>query len=302
MQIHLIAPDRYVRASHEIVRHPRLRGTAKALLLWALSLPPGSRETILTIGARMPEGRQAVSNARAQLREEGFLHVRREQDPTKGTWSTRILVSSVPLTTAAEVAEAWAAAGVTATEPSDRKPTLGVRARRAFGSSPKKQNNGEQNNHPPAPEPDPDSPLAAACRALANALSPCARLALGLHEIVNLAPLVVDWLSRDRSEARLAHALTDGLPADPIHAPAAFVRRRLERKMPPAPPFPQQREPVGPPPPLPLRACPTCEAPIRTDLGPGECKACAAARPRLDEAALERNRRGIAQVRGLLQG
>lgn len=72
MHVHFIAPERYVRASHEIVRHPRLRATAKTLLLWALSLPPGSRDTILTLGSRSPEGRMAVSGARAQLIEEGY--------------------------------------------------------------------------------------------------------------------------------------------------------------------------------------------------------------------------------------
>ncbi|MGW3044877.1 hypothetical protein ACWC9T_33650 [Kitasatospora sp. NPDC001159] len=129
MHVHFIAPERYVRASHEIVRHPRLRATAKTLLLWALSLPPGSRDTILTIGKRMPEGRTAVAGARAQLIEEGYLHVRRSQHPTKGTWTTRVLVSSVPLTEADEIEAAWRS--------SVRNPALGEREGRDVGTSPR---------------------------------------------------------------------------------------------------------------------------------------------------------------------
>lgn len=133
MHVHFIAPERYVRASHEIVRHPRLRATAKTLLLWALSLPPGSRDTILTIGKRMPEGRTAVAGARAQLIEEGFLHVRRSQHPTKGTWTTRVLVSSVPLTEADEIEAAWRTAV--------RNPALGEGEGREVGTSPKGEKN-----------------------------------------------------------------------------------------------------------------------------------------------------------------
>jgi Uma2 family endonuclease len=76
MLIHDIPPARFLRASHEIIRHPRLTGTAKSLLLWALSLPPGTRDTLRAIGQRMPEGRIAFSKARRQLIDEGYLHVR----------------------------------------------------------------------------------------------------------------------------------------------------------------------------------------------------------------------------------
>src|SRR5690348_14105917 len=144
MHVHFIAPARYVQASHDIVRHPRLKGTAKTLLLWALSLPPGSRDTILTIGNRMPEGRMAVSKARSQLIEEGYLHVRRYQHPTKGTWRTEVMVTSVPLSTPEEIAAAWAGgavgdrseAGPTPSTPV-HNPAVGGAATRRSGTSPK---------------------------------------------------------------------------------------------------------------------------------------------------------------------
>lgn len=138
MHIHFSAPERYLRADHAIIRHPRLNGTAKTLLLWSLSMRQGHLDTILTIGQRMPEGRQAVSTARAQLVAEGYLHVRRFQHPTKGTWHTDVMVSSVPLTAPEEIAAAWAAARREAEQasPTHQGPTVGGTAVRGVGSSP----------------------------------------------------------------------------------------------------------------------------------------------------------------------
>ncbi|MDX6346201.1 MAG: hypothetical protein QOF84_991, partial [Streptomyces sp.] len=65
---HAIAPTRFFsQTPNDIIRHPRLNGTAVRLLQWALSLPDGARETIQSLGHKMPEGRAALRTARQQL-------------------------------------------------------------------------------------------------------------------------------------------------------------------------------------------------------------------------------------------
>ncbi|MGK4584389.1 hypothetical protein [Kitasatospora sp. HPMI-4] len=335
MLVHFIAPARYLRASHDIIRHPRLKGVAKTLLLWALSLPFNSKDTILSIGRRMPEGREAVSRARGQLIDEGFLHIRRFQHPTKGTWVTKVMVTSVPLTDPEEVAAAWAAAeAAAATAPSSGNPTVGEQVSRVVGTSPKGENNEENTSlpaqPPPVPEPtrlaapdpsapdptvpdpsapDPSAPEPAATEPAATepaATEPAAaeaarllcglgardrRLRLGLAEALELAPLVCEWLARDAGPHRLQEALLDGLP-DRVHAPAAFLRKRLEVKMPAAP--------VLAPPPRLGHECAHCRVPTPA---PGVCRPCAGLNrsPDPDPAAVARTRQGAARARELMR-
>jgi hypothetical protein len=160
MHIHAIAlSSRYLQVSHDIIRHPRLNGTAKALLQWALSLPPGTRETLQTLGQKMPEGRIAVSKARRQLIDEGYVHIRRGQSPRTGMWATAILVSNVALHTPEEIAAAWAAHGDDDdggfpgdpgddVRPDDRTLTVGGPEEQAVGTSPKGENTRENTTLP----------------------------------------------------------------------------------------------------------------------------------------------------------
>ncbi|MFD0530517.1 hypothetical protein ACFQ1I_33670 [Kitasatospora arboriphila] len=239
MHVHFIAPDRYVRAPHEIVRHPRLRATAKSLLLWALSLPPGTRETVLTIGHRMAEGRMAVSRARNQLIDEGYLHVRRRQHPTKGTWTTDVMVTSVPLRTAEEIAAAWegaaandrtAAAADTPASPARRIPALGRSKGRQVGTSPDSKT---AENTPP-----PEGACGPEARLLLELARHDPRLRLSTAEAAALAPLAADWLTRDARPHRLLHTLlaacpNASTPRRPCSAPvcsAACPRPRPRRR------------------------------------------------------------------------
>ncbi|MFH8384975.1 hypothetical protein ACH4E7_29210 [Kitasatospora sp. NPDC018058] len=293
MHVHFIAPERYVRASHEIVRHARLRATAKTLLLWALSLPPGSRDTILTIGKRMPEGRTAVAGARAQLIEEGFLHVRRSQHPTKGTWTTRVLVSSVPLTEADEIEAAWRG--------SVRNPALGEGEGRVVGTSPKgEKNEGNTSSREAAMGAVAADDVGAEARTAAAGLlgrltARDRRLRLGAAEVLDLAPLVADWLARDPDVGRLREALLGGLPSQ-VLAPAGFVRARLERRMPVA--VVAVGDTGGG-----VGECARCADPVAG--GGAICRRCTGVAPPEvgpDVAAVERNRRGAERARGLLRG
>ncbi|MFJ8624618.1 hypothetical protein ACIRD3_17480 [Kitasatospora sp. NPDC093550] len=282
MHVHFIAPERYVRASHEIVRHPRLRATAKTLLLWALSLPPGSRDTVLTIGKRMPEGRTAIARARAQLIEEGYLHVRRSQHPTKGTWTTRVLVSSVPLTEPDEIEAAWRG--------SVRNPALGEGEGREVGTSPKEEKReGNTSSLVGSVEGE-------AAGLLGRLTARDRRLRLGVAEVLDLAPLVADWLARDPDVGRLREALLGGLPTH-VLAPAGFVRARLERRMPGAVVAAPDAAAGG------MGECARCADPVPGGgVICGRCRGVAPPRVGPDVAAAERNRRGAERARGLLRG
>ncbi|MER8182332.1 hypothetical protein [Kitasatospora sp. NPDC094015] len=247
-------------------------------------LPPGSRDTLLTIGSRMPEGRMAVSRARSQLIEEGFVHSRRTQHPTKGTWSTRVLVSSVPLTEREQVEAAWDSAV--------HNPALGEPPTRAVGTSPQGEKTEQNTSLPAEASAPPGADLALAAGLLDRLTARDTRLRLGASETLELAPLVCAWLARDPDPGRLRDALLSGLPGQ-VFSTVGLLRRRLERKMPAPEPAPVQRR---------YGECAHCADPVPL---PGEsCGSCSgrAGPTLLDGAAIERNRRGVELARSLLRG
>ncbi|MFE2543379.1 hypothetical protein [Actinacidiphila glaucinigra] len=265
---HAIPPTRFFsQTPNDLIRHPRLNGTAVRLLQWALSLPEGSRETLQSIGEKMPEGRIALRRARQQLEAEGYVHTCRTQSPETGRWTTRVLVSNVPLRDPAEIEEAFAAPGGSIL-------TAGAPSVRAVGASPKGENKEEENTSHPEPPAD-ESLVARAAAALQRLGRREARLALGVAEAVRLAPLAARWLANGASELELRTALSSGLPHT-VHSPAGFVARRLRDKLPAPRPA---RDPAAPAAPLP--ECPGCGDPLppgRT----GPCPPCSTAAPASD--------------------
>ncbi|WP_405767253.1 hypothetical protein OG539_20230 [Actinacidiphila glaucinigra] len=277
---HAIPPTRFFsQTPNDLIRHPRLNGTAVRLLQWALSLPEGSRETLQSIGEKMPEGRIALRRARQQLEAEGYVHTRRTQSRETGRWTTRVLVSNVPLRDPAEIEAAFAAPGGSVL-------TAGAPSVRSVGASPKGENKEENTSHP---EPPADEPLVARAAAALQRLGRReARLALGVAEAVRLAPLAARWLAHGVSELELRTALSSGLPHT-VHSPAGFVARRLRDKLPAPRPA---RDPAAPATPLP--ECPGCGDPLppgRT----GPCPPCSTAAPAPDAAS--DTPRGAALVR-----
>lgn len=263
MLVHSIAPTRFFsQTPNDIIRHPRLNGTAVRLLQWALSLPEGARETIQSIGEKMPEGRIAVRKARAQLEAEGYLHTRRRQHPETGRWTTQVLVSNVALTTEAEIAAAFSPEG----PPGGRLPTVGEPEVRAVGASPKEKNTEENTSHP--------EPQAGRAAKLLHSLGQReARLRLGLTEAANLAPLAARWLAHGASELELRTALTSGLPHT-VHSPKALLAHRLRAKL-PAP-----RTAVDPAAPArPLPECARCGDPLPPSQPTGICTPCTGSAP-----------------------
>ncbi|MFJ9089716.1 hypothetical protein ACIRL3_45605 [Streptomyces sp. NPDC102384] len=247
---HAIPPARFFsQVPNEIIRHPRLNGTAVRLLLWALSLPEGSRETVQSLGEKMPEGRLAVRKARRQLEEEGYLHTRRSQDPETGRWTTQVLVSNVPLTSPEEVTAAFG--------PSGQDPPVGGAAEQAVGAYPL----GE------TPKDNTPNRGAAFLERLADR-EPALRL--GARDVESLAPLIDGALATGVTETDLRRCLTTDLPRA-LRSAAALVRYRLENRPPtPAPPTPVVGKRVAP-----LGECAECRDPLPRGVGKGICRACA---------------------------
>ncbi|MFJ4849421.1 hypothetical protein [Streptomyces sp. NPDC088733] len=259
---HAIPPTRFFsQTPNDLIRHPRLNGTAVRLLQWALSLPDGSRETLQTIGEKMPEGRIALRRARQQLEAEGYVHTRRNQCPHTGRWTTRVLVSNVALLAPEEIEAAFA-------PPGDRMPTVGAPAERAVGASPREKNTEEVNT------PHPDAPLVARAAAVLHRVGRTeARLALGIAEAAKLAPLAARWLANGASELELRTAVSAGLPSA-VHSPAGFIARRLRDKL----PAPRTRlDPAAPAEPLP--ECAGCGDPLPRGQATGVCAPCTGAVP-----------------------
>ncbi|MFF3495613.1 hypothetical protein ACFYWS_30175 [Streptomyces sp. NPDC002795] len=253
---HAIPPARFFsQVPNEIIRNPRLNGTAVRLLLWALSLPEGSRETVQSLGEKMPEGRLAVRKARQQLEEEGYLHTRRRQDPETGRWTTHVLVTNVPLTSREEVAAAFG--------PSDQDPPASGATEQAPGT------------YPLGETPKDNTPNQGAAF-LARLADREPALRLGARDVERLTPLIDGALATGVSETDLRRHLATDLPR-PLRSAAALIEYRLKNRPPTiAPAIPAQRKRVEP-----LGECAECRDPLPRGIGKGICRTCAglAAKP-----------------------
>lgn len=95
---HAIAPSRrYTKASHDVVRHPRLCSDAKVLILYVQGLPDGGTDLALSEHARKLDIKgRAYQRAKEQLLLCGFVHERRVMGE-RGRWVTQQVFSNVPL-------------------------------------------------------------------------------------------------------------------------------------------------------------------------------------------------------------
>ncbi|MFF4738124.1 hypothetical protein ACFY2W_19885 [Streptomyces sp. NPDC001262] len=186
----------------------------------------------------------AFQNAKRQLRDERYFHEWRVQG-RDGRWTTRQLISNVPLTPEEALAVRDGAS------PTPVKPAVGEPGGRPVGRHQKKT--GEKTHLPPSQpsqpsrpaEPEPHPLAERGAQALASISHRERKLRLTGREVTQLAPLAAEWLLRGATITDLREALTHGLP-EPVHCPAALVRDRLVRKMPDVPAVPQQRIGVEP--------------------------------------------------------
>ncbi|WJV51401.1 MarR family transcriptional regulator [Streptomyces flavofungini] len=115
------------------------------------------------------------------------------------------------------------------------------------------------------------APPSSAYSALAQLGRTTPQLILSAADCAALEDLAAAWLDRGVTTDHLTLALTAGLPAQ-VHAPRAFLRRRLLDKMPPVPPPSTPRAPHRT-----IMECTGCSVPGRPEALPeGLCRACRA--------------------------
>ncbi|WP_327369125.1 hypothetical protein [Streptomyces sp. NBC_01217] len=251
---HAIAPSRrFTKASHDVVRHPRLGSDAKILLLYVQGLPEDRAGRALSEHAgRLGITGRAYQKAKKQLVEHGFVHERRRQ-AGRGHWATDQLCSNVPLTEeeARRVQEGPVVAH--APQPSAQERTVGRPGARPVGDSPPVEEEREKNcPHPPSeaePEVEPDSApdpeLSVSGRLLLSLRHAAPQLHLGVREAQGLAELAAEWIRRGITTTDLRRALTSELPPDGVRSAVGFLRHRLVQKL-PEPPAPTAAHAAAP--------------------------------------------------------
>ncbi|KAB2590997.1 hypothetical protein F5983_19290 [Streptomyces arboris] len=245
---HAIAPvRRYTKASHDVVRHPRLCSDAKILLLYVQGLPDEQTHLALSEhGRKLGIKGRAFQRAKEQLVVNGFVHERRVSG-ARGLWTTLQLFANVPLSDDDALAvwrEAAACAGVA---PSVQFPAVGDPGGRMVGGQlPVDEELGENSSRPPTEAPSQGEAVAGelvvlspqeveAERVLLSLRDSDRQLRLGAREARELVGLVVEWLRRGVSAGELRRVLSSGLPAKGVRSAVGFLRHRLEMKMPEAP-------------------------------------------------------------------
>ncbi|MEI5008538.1 helix-turn-helix domain-containing protein [Streptomyces sp. PmtA] len=217
------------------------------------------------------------------MERHGYLERRRERLPD-GTWTTVTYAYNNPAATSARRAREAAADAVRevgpgpvpkpgrAPRPPVPKPSTPppppVRATaparvRAVPASPRR---------PPLPTPSAHAPAAlhrSAADLLAGLREREPRLALSERDVRRLAPAVAAWLERGVRPDAVRHALTGGLPPEPLHHPAGLLAHRLTALLPAPLPTTSARPSVDP-----LQNCDRCDRAFRAP-EPGRCGGCA---------------------------
>ncbi|MDT3397727.1 hypothetical protein RKE29_13905 [Streptomyces sp. B1866] len=309
MQIHRSRHVRgYTVLPNALLQDRRLSYTARGLLADLLSRPDGWREDGRQMADSSPQGRTAIAKALRELTRAGYYRVEKVRQ-ADGTFVSVAHVFDTPQPTApgrvlpVSGRPAAAPPGTHPVKNPGKEPSLPVRQPVAEphggqGTGPTAGEGGKDaSSRTPAPvgagrADEPGVPEAVA--ALYRVIRPEPRLRLGAAEAQALAPLVTAWLEQGRSEHDIAAAVLPGLPAR-VHAPAALLRDRLTRKLPPATP----KAPVGAVSPR-WRECPDCGDPMPQT---GACRPCEGLTPRPVRAGTGQaaTARGIARVRAALR-
>ena len=164
---HVIAPSgRYTKASHDVVRHPRLNSDAKILLLYIQGLPEESSHRPLSeLAQKLGLKGRAYQKAKEQLVMHGYVHEWRTQGD-RGRWVTEQLVANLPLTVEQASGLREDPTGAVPS-PSALIPAVGGPGGRMAGGYEPVEDHGEKTTpHPPsearapgeprrAPEPEP---------------------------------------------------------------------------------------------------------------------------------------------------
>lgn len=260
---HAIAPSRrYTKASHDVVRHPRLSSDAKVLILYVQGLPDGGTDLALSEHARKLDIKgRAYQRAKEQLLLCGFVHERRVMGE-RGRWVTQQVFSNVPLADA-EVSPLWCDAGVgAAPSPSARFPTVGQPGPRTVGHQlPVDEEREKKYSRPPTEALGAVADLelltaeeVQAERVLLSLRHVSRGLHLGVGEARALVAQAVEWLRRGVSVGELRRVLSSDLPEGGVRSAVGFLRHRLTQKMPEATvPAAREVQPMPMPMPMPMQ-------------------------------------------------
>ncbi|MEU1045083.1 helix-turn-helix domain-containing protein [Streptomyces sp. NPDC005897] len=245
---------RFVVIGNHLVQHKELSLLAIGLGCHLQSLPTGAGADIKSLAARFPEGPTRIAAALRELEAHGYL--RRERHRTEsGRIVTRTVSCNQPNASRRR-------------EPADTGCPPAKR-------TPPPQRRTVQKALPAVPQPGSTAPalLQTAMDLLATLRRHDARLLLSATDTAHLVPGVAAWLERDVAPSAVRHALTTGLPDEPLHRPAALLAHRLADRLPPPPPFRTPSAAV-PPPRHPLRNCEGCDRGFRAPGSETHCRDC----------------------------
>ncbi|MEV6676140.1 helix-turn-helix domain-containing protein [Streptomyces erythrochromogenes] len=249
--------SRFTVVGNHLAQHAELSLLAIGLSVHIQSLPGGSPIDILTLAARFPEGKTRIAEGLRELEAHGYLRRTCER-----TSSGRVFTRTVSCNQPGRSGATDAAGPGPGPEPKPRAR----RAARREGEPPRRA-------LPAVPQPAYPAPdlLGTAVEVLAGLRRGDPRLLLSATDVEHLAPAVAAWLERDLPPSAVHHALTTGLPAEPLHRPAALLAHRLAAQLPPVPPFsaPAAPDVVR----HPLRNCDVCDRAFRAP-APGRCRGC----------------------------
>ncbi|MFI2379366.1 helix-turn-helix domain-containing protein [Streptomyces sp. NPDC018964] len=306
--------ERFVVIGNHLTQHPELSLVAIGLACHIQSLPTGTPVDIKSLAARFKEGTKRIADALRELETHGYLrrervrtptghiitrttscnqpHHRREPAPTDRPSPARPgNARPSPVRQPGPVGRAHRdlALGAARRRPDgvgDRGAVARVEEagraalrQRAPHPHPTKEHTPQPHPRktlPAVPQPSCTAPalLQQATDLLTGLRSRDPRLLLSATDTAHLAPGVAAWLEREVTPTSVRHALTDGLPDEHLHRPAALLAHRLTARLPPPPPF---RAPATPPPPRhQLRNCDGCDRAFRVPETATEthCRSC----------------------------
>ncbi|MFD6904153.1 helix-turn-helix domain-containing protein [Streptomyces sp. NPDC060077] len=250
---------RFAVIGNHLTQHAELSLLAIGLGCHIQSLPAGAPVDIKSLAARFTEGTKRIGDALRELETHGYL--RRERVRTS---TGRIITRTTSCNQPGHRREA----APSACPPPPPRPTT---ADRTSQPPPRK-------TLPPVPQPT-RAAAAALHQQAADLLGTLRRhdprLLLSAADTEHLAPGVIAWLEREVTPTALRHALTENLPDEPLHRPAAFLAHRLTDRLPPLPPY---RTPAAPAPVRHgLRNCDGCDKAFRAPESQAFCHACTTA-------------------------
>ncbi|GAA4672028.1 hypothetical protein GCM10023347_27590 [Streptomyces chumphonensis] len=264
----------FLQTPDALIDDVTLTDAAVRLLQAMVKLPPRNARNSDAVARTLRMGKDKTNAARKGLRAHGHWHARKRQN-REGHIRDQRLASLTPLRTPDAVAAGWAAAEEAARlgKDTDRSRRLGVRilnaaewygpraAARPHPTEPavvepaagtpaarptrRRPPAGDKTAGHQTPLPLPDGvtaltgPLARYAEQAARTLTLIGRadprFALPTPDVAQLAHLAGQYLLRGRRSDAIRAAIVQGPPPEGVHHPAAYVRARLLRYLPPLP-------------------------------------------------------------------